>query len=447
MATLQASSMAVCMKASTGSSQIRRRLGESFTPKATLSLPKIQNPATSSTSAPPLSLPKLPFRGFGDHHDQDLDMMRSSRSSTETTSLVQTEKMYAVLEAVSDRVEMHKNIGAQRDNWNSLLLTSVNAITFTAATMAGISSVLSSSSASSPAIALKLSSTLLYLAATGILVVMNKIQPSQLAEEQRNAARLFKQLQTQIQTRLSLGLNPTALDVNEAMEKVLALDKAYPLPLLGAMLEKFPKTVEPAVWWPGKVRRNPKSTSQVSGLGRDYYRSNNNNGWSGKLEEEMREVSKVMERKDVTDYLRLSEKALRLNKILAISGPVLTGFGALATAISGGISSAHGVGAAAAVVGVVAGALASVVNTLEHGGQVGMVFEMYRSNAGFFRLMEETIESNLRERDVERRENGQVFQTKVALQLGRSLSELKILAASRSRNNGSDLEEFASKLF
>ncbi|PON36197.1 Petal formation-expressed [Parasponia andersonii] len=448
MATLQASSMAVCMKASTGSSQIRRRLGESFTPKATLSLPKIQNPATSSTSAPTLSLPKFPLRGFGDHHDQDLDMMRSSSSSNETTSLVQMENMHAVLEAVSDRVEMHKNIGAQRDNWNNLLLTSINAITLTAATMAGISSVLSSSSsASSPAIALKLSSTLLYLAATGILVVMNKIQPSQLAEEQRNAARLFKQLQTQIQTRLSLGLTPAALDLNEAMEKVLALDKAYPLPLLGTMLEKFPKTVEPAVWWPRKVRRNPKTTSQVSGLGRDYYSSNNNNGWSGKLEEEMREVSKVMERKDVADYLRLSEKALRLNKILAISGPLLTGFGALATAISGGISSAHGIGAAAAVVGVVAGALASVVNTLEHGCQVGMVFEMYRSNAGFFRLMEETIESNLRERDVERRENGQVFQTKVALQLGRSLSELKNLAASRWRKNGSDLEEFASKLF
>ena len=441
MATLQASSM-VCIKAN-GSSPIRRRLGESIVPRATISLQKIQN-LDMSTTHQVLSLPKLPSRGFADHQDQDLDMMRSKFSETETTSLVEMEKMYAILEAVSDRIEMHKNIGAQRDNWNNLLLTSVNSITLTAATMAGISSILLSSS---PGIALKLSSTILYLAATGLLVIMNKIQPSQLAEEQRNAARLFKQLQTQIQTKLSLGLNPTAFDVNEAMEKVLALDKAFPLPLLGAMLEKFPKTVEPAVWWPRKVRQQSQKTSKVSGFGRNC----NNNGWSGKLEEEMREFSKVIKRKDLADYLTLGKKALKLNKILAISGPVLTGFAALATAVSGSISNTHSVGAAAAVVGVAAGALASVVNTLEHGGQVGMVFEMYRSNAGFFRLMEETIESNLRERDVERRENGEVFETKVALQLGRSLSELKNLAAtnSSSRNivNGSDLEEFASKLF
>ncbi|KAJ0450243.1 putative petal formation-expressed [Helianthus annuus] len=38
------------------------------------------------------------------------------------------EKLYMILEAVSDRVEMHKNIGEQRNNWNSLLLTSINTI-------------------------------------------------------------------------------------------------------------------------------------------------------------------------------------------------------------------------------------------------------------------------------------------------------------------------------
>ncbi|XP_062088315.1 probable F-box protein At4g22030 [Humulus lupulus] len=432
MVTLQASSVVYMKVSSTGSSQTRRRLGESLAPRAILHLPKVQNSAASTTTSPTnplLSLPKLPYSlGFPDHRHQDMDMKRSNLNS----SAVQIEKMYAILEAVSDRVEMHKNIGAQRDNWNNLLLSSVNSITLAAATMAGVSVL-------SPSIALKLSSTILYLAATGILVIMNKIQPSQLAEEQRNATRLFKQLQTEIQTKLSIG-NPTALDVNEAMEKVLALDKAYQLPLLGAMIEKFPETVESAVWWPRKVGQQ-KQTSQVG-----Y----NNNGWSKKLEEEMREVSKVIERKDVAEYLRLSEKALKLNKILAISGPVLTGLAAAATAVSGGIGNTHGVGAAATVVGVVAGALASVVNTLEHGGQVGMVFEMYRSNAGFFRLMEETIESNLREADVDRRENGEVFQTKVALQLGRSLSELKNLSSSTSRyvnHNGSDSEEFASKLF
>ena len=336
-------------------------------------------------------------------------------------------KLHAIMEAVADRVEMHKNIGEQRDNWNHLLLTSINAITLTAATMAGIAAT----SVGGPLVALKLSSTLMYLAATGMLVVMNKIQPSQLVEEQRNAVRLFKQLHGQIQRTLSCG-TPTSTDVEEAMEKVLALDKAYPLPLLGAMLDKFPKTVEPAVWWPQNNQRQ-RHSGRTDG-----------NGWSMELEEEMREVVGVLKRKDTEDYLRLGKIALKVNKILAISGPLLTGLAACGTAFVG---SSHGPWAA--TLGVVAGAMASVVNTMEHGGQVGMVFEMYRSTAGFFRLMEETIESNLSERDVGRRENGELFEMKVALQLGRSLSGLKDLAASSysSSKNGDAIEEFASKLF
>ena len=336
-------------------------------------------------------------------------------------------KLHAIMEAVADRVEMHKNIGEQRDNWNHLLLTSINGITLTAATMAGIAAT----SVGGPLVALKLSSTLMYLAATGMLVVMNKIQPSQLVEEQRNAVRLFKQLHGQIQITLSCG-TPTSTDVEEAMEKVLALDKAYPLPLLGAMLDKFPKTVEPAVWWPQNNQRQ-RHSGRTDG-----------NGWSMELEEEMREVVGVLKRKDTEDYLRLGKIALKVNKILAISGPLLTGLAACGTAFVG---SSHGPWAA--TLGVVAGAMASVVNTMEHGGQVGMVFEMYRSTAGFFRLMEETIESNLNERDVGRRENGELFERKVALQLGRSLSGLKDLAASSysSSKNGDAIEEFASKLF
>ncbi|KAJ0038144.1 hypothetical protein Pint_22320 [Pistacia integerrima] len=75
----------------------------------------------------------------------------------------------------------------------------------------------------SSVLALKLSSTLLFSAAARMMVTVNKIQPSRLAKEQ--------------------------YDVKEAMEKVLALDQAYPLPLLGKMIEKFPKTFEHAVWW------------------------------------------------------------------------------------------------------------------------------------------------------------------------------------------------------
>ncbi|CBI23213.3 unnamed protein product, partial [Vitis vinifera] len=302
----------------------------------------------------------------------------------------------------------------------------------TAATTSNLEKKYEPSTNGGPLVALKLSSTLMYLAATGMLVVMNKIQPSQLVEEQRNAARLFKQLHGQIQRTLSCG-TPTSTDVEEVMEKVLSLDKAFPLPLLGAMLDKFPKVVEPAVWWPEHRQRQERHSGRTDG-----------NGWSVELEEEMRVVVGVLKRKDTEDYLRLGKIALKVNRMLAISGPLLTGLAACGTAFVG---SSHGPWPA--TLGVVAGAMASVVNTMEHGGQVGMVFEMYRSNAGFFRMMEESIESNLNERDVGRRENGELFETKVALQLGRSLSGLKGLAASSysSSKKGEAIEEFASKLF
>ncbi|XP_050874696.1 probable F-box protein At4g22030 [Lathyrus oleraceus] len=340
-----------------------------------------------------------------------------------------TVQLYAILEAVSDRVEMHQNIGEQRNNWNNLLLNSINMITLTATTMSGVASVTSGEGA--PLLALKLSSALLFSAATGLLLIMNKIQPSQLTEEQRNATRLFKQLQTQIQTTIKIG-NPSEEDVKGAIDKVLALDKAYPLPLLGAMLEKFPAKYEPAVWWPSK---NGKTQSKKMGK--------MNNGWSEELETEMREVVEVIKRKDAEDYNRLGNIALRINKSLAIAGPLLTGIAAIGSTFIGNGNSL------AAFVPLLAGSLASAINTFEHGGQVGMVFEMYRASGGFFNLLETSIESTLGEKDLEKRENGELFEMKMALQLGRSVSELRALASKSAsfRMEGVDIDEFASKLF
>ncbi|KAG7959454.1 hypothetical protein I3843_10G070800 [Carya illinoinensis] len=280
--------------------------------------------------------------------------------------------------------KMHTNVGQQRDNWNTLLLNSINMITLTAAAMVGAAAI---GGSGMPLLALKLSATLLYAAAAGMLLVMNKIQPSQLAEEQRNATRFFKQLRSQIQTMLALG-TPTQEDVEDVMERVLALDRAYPLPLLGAMLDKFPAN------------------------------------------------------KDSEDYERLGNLVLKINKILAISGPLLTGIAAVGSACVGNV-------AWAAVVALNAGALATIVNTIQHGGQVGMVFEMYRNAGSFFRLLKETIEAALEEKYLERRENGELFETKVTLQLGRSLSQLRDLARKSAsfRNDGTAMDEFASKLF
>ncbi|KAJ4975392.1 hypothetical protein NE237_000498 [Protea cynaroides] len=339
-------------------------------------------------------------------------------------------QLYYVKEIAADRAEMHTNIGEQRNNWNHLLLMSVNAMTLTAATMAGFAAT--SCGKGAPLLAFKFSSTLLYTAATVMLMVMNKIHPSQLAEEQRNAVRLFKQIHREIQTILAIG-NPTERDVKDAMDKILALDRAYPLPLLGAMLDKFPATVEPAMWW-------PQRKGLVVGIDIERRDRKGSNGWNVEMEEEMRQIGGVLKRKDKTEYVRLSKLVLKVHKILAISGPLLMGIAAVGSALQGPW---------AVVLGIIGGALATIVNTMEHGGQVGMVFEMYRSTAGFFRFVEESILSTLKERDVEKRENGEFFEMKVALQLGRSLSELRNLAAAAAsfRRNGENTEEFASKLF
>jgi len=354
-------------------------------------------------------------------HDQQ------QKPSTNSKSIVQ---LYAILEAVSDRVEMHQNIGEQRNNWNNLLLNSINMITLTATTMSGLAATVATTCSDSSLLALKLSSALLFSAATGLLLIMNKIQPSQLAEEQRNATRLFKQLQSQIQTKIALG-NSTEEDVKDAIEKVLALDKAYPLPLLGAMLEKYPSKFEPANWWPSK-----KGKAQSKRMGKM------NNGWSEELEMEMKEVVEVIKRKDAEDYNRLGNIALKVNKSLAIAVPLLTGIAAIGSTFIGNSS-------LAAFVPLLAGSLASAVNTFEHGGQIGMVFEMYRASAGFFNLLETSIESTLGEKDLEKRENGELFEMKMALQLGRSVSELRELASKSAyyRKEGVDIDEFASKLF
>ncbi|KAA8520109.1 hypothetical protein F0562_014365 [Nyssa sinensis] len=333
MATLQASNM-LCSSVSSSNCCQREII------RATINMPKLRTTGLSLPTLPTRVEEELDFRSgyiatqIDKHSNSPININFPTRKDTNVADPIVIAKLYAIMEAVADRVEMHKSIGEQRNNWNSLLLTSVNTITLTAATMDGI-------------------------AAT----TANSTFP--LAEEQRNAARLFKQLHGQIQTTIKIG-TPTVADMKEFMNKVLALDKAYPLPLLGAMLDKFPSSVEPAVWWPQQPKRQEKE----------------------------------------------------------LNGRISTN-----------------------VLGCVAGALASVVNTFEHGGQVGMVFEMYRSNASFFSLVEESIESNLKERDVERRENGELFEMKVGLLLGRSLLELKDLAASSSSRKGEAIKEFASKLF
>ncbi|KAJ8442330.1 LOW QUALITY PROTEIN: hypothetical protein Cgig2_011253 [Carnegiea gigantea] len=162
---------------------------------------------------------------------------------------------------------------------------------------------------------------------------MNKIQPSQLVEERRNAARPLKKLKTKIQTTLSLH-TVTEKDVEDTMEEI----GHNPLPLLGAMIEKFPNKFEPANWWPSKrPSSNPKSSS----------RSKNMNRWNQELEEQMREIVGVIKRKDME--IILGNKALKLNKTLALLGSLLTGIAAIRSSPSGHDGPLAGVVATVAV--------------------------------------------------------------------------------------------------
>ncbi|KAL9997726.1 putative petal formation-expressed [Helianthus debilis subsp. tardiflorus] len=114
------------------------------------------------------------------------------------------------------------------------------------------------------------------------------------------------------------------------------------------MLEKFPSKVEPVVWWP-KQQRTPTKTRKCK------------NGWNVKLEEEMREIVNILEVKDKADYFRLGEKSLKLHKGLAIAGPLLTGLEAIGSVFL--LLSPHSTWAM--LLGVMGGAVGSVVNSLE----------------------------------------------------------------------------------
>ncbi|KAM0896764.1 hypothetical protein ACQ4PT_022983 [Festuca glaucescens] len=349
---------------------------------------------------------------------------------------VSLEKLRAIADAAADRAEMHDIIGRQRDNWNHLLLHSTNSLTLAASAMAALAP------AAPSMVALKASAGVLLATAAVTMAAVNKIQPSQLAEEQRNATRLWRELEREVRAAIALGAPTTKADVQEAMDRVLALDAAYPLPLLPGMLEKFPKAVEPTRWWPSRRPAQPKKSKSFGRRGSAPIASGN--GWSQDLEDEMRGLLRVIKAKDENEFLTVGKLVLNLNRGLAVAGPALAGTAAVASVFIG--SGEAGTWASGAA--VLGGALAAAVNTVEHGGQMGMLFELLRNCAGFYRKIQEDIEANLAEPDVERREGGELFATKVALKLGRSLSDLKQFRKMASPSvRDEDIKEFAGKLF
>ncbi|CAD6251356.1 unnamed protein product [Miscanthus lutarioriparius] len=372
----------------------------------------------------------------------DVTTTSGSIASSPADRNTAVDKLRAVAEAAADRAEMHDIIGRQRDNWNHLLLHSTNSLTLAASVMAALAPA-----APGTVAALKASAGVLLATAAVTMAAVNRVQPSQLAEEQRNATRLWRQLERDVRATLQHEAQQvTQADVQDAMDRVLALDAAYPLPLLPGMLEKFPKAVEPARWWPRRrPQQQPKSSSTTTrsrSFGRRGVRTTSN-GWSQELEEEMRGLLRVLRAKDEHQYLTVGKLVLSINRGLAVAGPALAGTAAVAAAFIGTGDGAWASGAAAAC-----GALAAAVNTVEHGAQLGMLFELLRNCAGFYRKVQEDIEAALGEADVERRENGEVFRTKVALLLGRDAAELRQFRGMASASvKDDDIKDYAGKLF
>ncbi|GMJ02435.1 hypothetical protein HRI_003912700 [Hibiscus trionum] len=75
--------------------------------------------------------------------------------------------------------------------------------------------------------------------------------------------------------------------------------------------------------------------------------------------------------------------------------------------------------------------------------------EDVKDSKWFFKLVQESNESTLDESDAGRRKNGELFEMNVALQLRRSLSELRDVAkiSTYSRIEVSSIDGFTSKLF
>jgi hypothetical protein len=114
------------------------------------------------------------------------------------------------------------------------------------------------------------------------------------------------------------------------VERVLTLDKAYPLHLLGADAEEVPSG--------GRARRvaaeeeefQQTIVEKATAHGRSHEQLEHEaEGW------DERDLQGDIERRDVEEYLKLSEKGLKLNKFLVILGPLLIGFVAVATALTG----------------------------------------------------------------------------------------------------------------
>ncbi|KAF8414104.1 hypothetical protein HHK36_002103 [Tetracentron sinense] len=230
MTTLQSSTL-VC---SSASREIR----------ATLQAPKLRH----------LSMPSLPMRDFlvEELNRRSVDtqplpqiemklklLLLTSTENDGTSSSTVISELYAHHGEFCDRVEMqHQKSGIRRDNWNPTSFSHpLMQSRVAAATMAASQQAVEWVSTPGPQLAL------IYLKTTKCL------------------REVVQALHGRFKLRLPPLRTPTPMALKDAMAKVLALDKAYPLPLLGTCLTNSLQR-KAAVWWP-KLRE----PAEPEGLG------------------------------------------------------------------------------------------------------------------------------------------------------------------------------------
>lgn len=306
-------------------------------------------------------------------------------------------QMHNIAVAARDRAELHTIIGTQRDNWNKLCHTTVVSTTVAA-------SVLAALSGATPAVPLSLTAFLLNVGTFGLMVLAGKLQPSQLAEEQRSAARQCRSVAGEIEATLQIdpSLREDAeLYIEDKLARLHDVDVAYPLPLTPDGLPKFPAVVQGSVLSPPVDLAEPEVPATDA------------NGWSAAISEDLKQTAQKLREADIQIYLGWARKKERESLRLAIGAPVLVAMAALLNLVQCGYRVPMTSSAAA-----VCSVAAMFCFSFAQGGQIGMIFEMYRNCAGSYADLENSIQRAIRT-PVWQREDGELFHEKIALQLGR----------------------------
>ncbi|KAH7373517.1 hypothetical protein KP509_17G060100 [Ceratopteris richardii] len=347
----------------------------------------------------------------------DAKEMRGKRQRDD----LQNAQLHLMANVTIDRYNVHDMLAIHGDNWNKLFQRTL--------TLASLSAcLLSALSASQVCFCPCLSVPALLVNGVCFLImgVVNRFQPSQLAEEQRSAARQMRRLHDDIEYVISApsDLQQRTPDLLESLrQRLRALDTAFPRSHnLSGGLEKFPRTVAPPPLL--SIQRCACNANIASSADRQCVVDDQISGtpklWDEFNDVKLQRLASQVRSSETDVYLEWAANVLKINKIFAILTPSLAALACLlntASLLQHGAHS-HWTGTLAAVCSIVCVFLGSVSNDL----QLGAVFEMYRNAAGHFHEVEESIDKILRERPGNR-EHRLLFMQRLSYKLGRWFPE------------------------